>query len=59
MDLPEKMDYKELLRKYILLVGESEGVDFIPRQNPEDYKIYTGDILTSKELQELAEIANV
>jgi hypothetical protein len=39
------IDYKELLKKYIDLVGESEGVDFIPKNVGKPHRI-TGRIIS-------------
>jgi hypothetical protein len=53
------MDYKELLRKYIEHVGESEGVDYIPHTKKEAEQrgyIYRPGSFTDEELEALHEV---
>lgn len=39
----EKIDYRLLLKKYLVLIGEEEGIDFLfhkpkPRDHPADFR---------------------
>ena len=39
-EMTDEIDYRELLKKYICLVGEQGSIDFIPQAN-EPYMIQT------------------
>ncbi len=48
------MDYRELLKTYMAVVIDCEGVDFIPKDD--DFRI--GDLVTIEEVLELRKLSD-